>query len=117
MIARYWRGRVRSRDVEEYVEYVRRTGVAAHRSTPGNVGSMVLVHDEETEAEVVVVSLWVSLDAIRQFAGDEAERAVFYPEDERYLVAADPFARHYEVPAYALVPDPAGVTDGERRIS
>ena len=28
-----------------------------------------------------------------------ADRAVFYPEDERFLVEADPTVRHYEVEA------------------
>jgi hypothetical protein len=32
------------------------------------------------------MSLWDSLDAVRGFAGDDVEKAVFYPEDERFLV-------------------------------
>lgn len=31
------------------------------------------------------------------FAGDDYETAVFYPEDERFLVEADPKASHYVV--------------------
>jgi heme-degrading monooxygenase HmoA len=102
MIARYWRGRVRTEDTEAYAEYVRRTGVDAHRATTGNIGSMVLVHREEKETEIVVVSLWESIEAIRGFAGDDPEKAVFFPDDTRFLTAADPVVTHYEVPVFAL---------------
>ena len=39
--------------------------------------------------EFVTFSLWDSLDAIKAFAGDDYETAVFYPEDDRYLVERD----------------------------
>jgi hypothetical protein len=41
--------------------------------------------------------LWDSLDAVKAFAGDDHERAVFYPEDDRFLVDRDLTAKHYEV--------------------
>jgi heme-degrading monooxygenase HmoA len=53
------------------------------------------------KAEFVVTSLWASRDAIRVFAGDEIERAVFYPEDDRYLVDRETTVTHYEVVAGA----------------
>jgi hypothetical protein len=31
------------------------------------------------------------------FAGDDIDRAVFYPEDDRYLIAKEDTVRHYEV--------------------
>jgi hypothetical protein len=36
VIARIWRGAVRNEDAEEYVAYVRETGVEHYRSTPGD---------------------------------------------------------------------------------
>ena len=45
----------------------------------------------------MIVSLWDSMDAVRRFAGESPERAVFYPEDERFLVARDEQVTHYEV--------------------
>lgn len=102
MIARHWTGRVRTEDADDYANYVRRTGVAAHRATAGNLGSMVLIRIDQAEAEVVVISLWESLDAVRAFAGDDPETAVFFPEDERYLVSADQRVKHYDVPAHEI---------------
>jgi hypothetical protein len=39
------------------------------------------------------------MDAVRAFAGEDPERAVFYPEDERYLVERDLTVTHYDVVA------------------
>jgi hypothetical protein len=37
------------------------------------------------------------MEAVRRFAGDEPERAVFYPEDERFLIERDERVEHFEV--------------------
>lgn len=96
MIARIWFGKTRPEDADVYLDYLRRTGVAAFRSTPGNQGSMVLRRVGE-HADFVVVSFWESEDAIRRFAGEEIDRAVYYPEDERYLLEMTETLDHYEV--------------------
>ena len=44
-----------------------------------------------------MLTLWDSMDAIRRFAGDEPERARYYPEDSEYLLELEPFVEHYEV--------------------
>jgi heme-degrading monooxygenase HmoA len=50
-------------------------------------------------AHFVFVSLWDSLDAIRAFAGDDVEKARYYPEDADYLLELEPRVTHYEVVA------------------
>jgi heme-degrading monooxygenase HmoA len=98
MIARIWRGRVRSEDRAAYVDYIERTGMAEYRSTPGNQGAWMLARDlGDHRTEIVTLSFWSSRDAIRGFAGDDIERAVFYPEDDRYLVDRETTVTHYEV--------------------
>jgi hypothetical protein len=84
-------------DAERYVEYMRRTGLASLRATPGNLGVLALVRAKQNRAEHVVMSLWESEAAIRGFAGDEIGHAVFYPEDERFLVERDDHVDHFEV--------------------
>ena len=39
MIARMWRGWVRTELIDEYVDIVERTGMAGYRATPGNLGA------------------------------------------------------------------------------
>lgn len=99
MIARTWRGAVRAEDAEAYAEYIRATGIAEYEATPGNRGAYLLYRIEGDLAEVLTISFWDSLDAVRGFAGDDIGRAVFYPEDDRYLVDRDLSANHFVVAA------------------
>src|ERR1700693_2269366 len=67
-ILREWRAEIRRATSAAYVEYVRTTGIAEYRRTPGNLGAVVAVRDiDETRSEIVTLSWWTSLDAIRAF--------------------------------------------------
>lgn len=96
-IARLWFGSTRPEDSDAYVEYLERTGVAAHRATPGNRGSLVLRRPGEDRTEFLVLSLWESEDAILGFAGDDIERAIYFPEDDRFLIDRRDTIDHYEI--------------------
>ena len=55
---------------------------------------------ERREGEVthfITLTFWESLGAIRAFAGDELERAKYYPEDPSFLLEMPPYVDHYEV--------------------
>jgi heme-degrading monooxygenase HmoA len=97
MIARIWRGATRLEDAEEYVRYVERTGIEGYRSTPGNRGAWVMWRPAGERAEIVTMSLWESRADVEGFAGADIDRAVFYPEDDRYLVSRELTVEHYEV--------------------
>lgn len=99
MIARIWHGRLRAEEVDEYVAYVEETGIKAQRGTPGNLASMILTRGKKDEAEIVVLSLWESMEAVRAFAGQRPEIAVYYVQDAKYLLEFEPEVHHYEVPA------------------
>jgi heme-degrading monooxygenase HmoA len=97
MIARIWRGLTRESDKDSYFEYLQRTGLKEYASIPGNQGVWVLRRVSGSQAEFTLVSLWESWDAIKAFAGADYEKAVYYPEDERFLLHRDPHVTHYEV--------------------
>jgi heme-degrading monooxygenase HmoA len=97
MIARMWRGVIRAEDVPAYVAYVEETGVREYRETPGNRGAWTLTRVEGDRAEIIAFSLWESREAIEGFAGPDIEKAVYYPEDDRYLLERAATVRHYEV--------------------
>ena len=95
-VVRMWSGVVRTPDRDTYVEYVERTGMAAYRTTPGNLDAWLLTRDlGDGRTEITTVSRWESLETITRFAGADLENAVFYPEDDRYLVERDDRVRHY----------------------
>lgn len=100
MIARIWRGAVRQDDRDAYTEYMQQTGVAEYERTPGNRGVWMLRRDVDDRTEFVMFTLWDSLDAVKAFAGEQYEHAVFYPEDDRFLVDRDLTSTHFDVAAH-----------------
>lgn len=97
MIARTWRGWTSAADADRYVDYLNETGVKEYRETPGNRGVLVLRRIADDRAEFLLVSLWDTMDAVRAFAGDDVAVAVFYPEDDAFLVDRERHADHFEV--------------------
>lgn len=95
-VVRMWRGAVRTEDKDRYIDYVERTGMSEYRATPGNLDAWMLARDiDDGMTEIITVSRWDAMDSIRGFAGDDVERAVFYPEDDAFLVERDTTVRHY----------------------
>ena len=98
MIARTWRGWVRTQQAAAYVEYITGTGLSAYRTTPGNLGAQMWTADlGDGRTEIVTVSWWSSLADIEGFAGQDIGAAVFYPEDDDYLIGRETTVRHFEV--------------------
>ena len=97
MIARTWHGRVPAPKADQYHAYLRRTGLADYAATAGNRGVLVFSRTEGDVTHFVLTTLWDSVDAIRSFAGDDYERARYYPEDDAYLLEREPLVTHYEV--------------------
>ena len=97
-VARIWRGVIRTEDRDAYAAYLAETGIKEYRQTPGNQGAYILTRDlGDGRTEITTLSFWSSADSIRAFAGDDVSVAVFYPEDDRYLLERDLTVTHYEV--------------------
>jgi len=100
MIARMWRGWVRTDQADAYVEYISNTGLREYAETPGNLGCQMWTRDlGDGRSEVVTVSWWESRSAIVGFAGADIDVAVFYPEDDEYLVDRETTVSHFDVAA------------------
>lgn len=97
MIARTWRGWTAAADADRYVEYLLQTGVKEYRETPGNRGVFMLRRISDDRAEFLLVTLWDSMEAVRAFAGADERVAVFYPEDDAFLVDRERHADHFDV--------------------
>jgi heme-degrading monooxygenase HmoA len=97
MIARVWRGRTAADNAEAYAAFLERTGLSDYRATPGNRGVLALRRIEGQAAEFVLVSFWDSFEAIKGFAGEDIEKAVYYPEDEEFLLEKERNVSHYQV--------------------
>jgi heme-degrading monooxygenase HmoA len=85
MIARLWRATTRPGMGASYLDHLEETGLHDHRRTAGFRGAFVLRGDRKDASDFVILSLWSDLEAVRRFAGGDPGRAVYYPEDGRYL--------------------------------
>jgi heme-degrading monooxygenase HmoA len=64
---------------------------------PGNLSVHVLERREGDVTHFVTLTFWENLDAIRAFAGEDAEKAKYYPEDDAFLLEFEPRVVHYQV--------------------
>ena len=97
-ILREWRAEVARDKKEAYLNYVLQTGIAEYKSCSGNLGAAAAVRDiDEQRSEIVTLSWWTSFDAIRSFAGDDIDRAKYYPADDMYLLTRPETVIHYEM--------------------
>ena len=109
MIARMWRGWVRTELIDEYVDIVERTGMAGYRATPGNHGAQLLTRDlGGGRTELITLSWWTDLDAIRAFAGNDIEAPSTTPRTTPTCSTARPRARTSRSPRPAICPPPRG---------
>lgn len=97
MLARTWSGRTLTAKADAYSEFLKTKGIQDYLATPGNRGVLVLRRPLGEETEFLLVSLWDSEESIRAFAGDEMSKAIYYPEDDDFLLEFAPEASHYEL--------------------
>jgi hypothetical protein len=63
----------------------------------GNRGWLLLRRAAGDAVEFALVSFWHPMDAVRRYAGPDAERPKYYPEDEAYLIERPGRADLFEV--------------------
>jgi heme-degrading monooxygenase HmoA len=98
-----WRGWVRTEKAAQYRAYIEETGLSEYLKTPGNRGAQLLSRDlGDGRTEVVTLSWWSDLEDVKAFAGDDIDVAVYYPDDDEYLVQRESTVSHFTVSASAL---------------
>ena len=97
MIARIWKAETTPAGAPGYAEHLRAHVVPALRQVDGYAGAMLLERSTAGGVEVVVITLWRSLEAIRGFAGADLENAVVADEAAALLTTYDRRVRHYEL--------------------
>jgi heme-degrading monooxygenase HmoA len=98
MIARMWRGYAYNDDkANEYVSHFEHAVFPELIEIEGYCGAYVMKNARPNGVEVLVITLWKSMDAIHKFAGDNAGTAVVAPVVEEILQSFDKTVSHYEV--------------------
>ena len=97
MIARLWHGITPTAKADAYLEFLKARALPDYRATPGNLGAFVLRRIEGSTAHFTTLTHWESLEAIATFAGEDIERAKYYPEDQDFLLEFEPHVVHSEL--------------------
>src|SRR5689334_1807237 len=97
MIVRSWRGRAASpAGADSYARHLARDVLPRLKALPGYRGAQLLRRDRPGSIELVVLTSWDSLDAVRDFAGDAYEVAVVEPEARSLLASFDEHVEHFQ---------------------
>jgi heme-degrading monooxygenase HmoA len=97
VIARLWHGWAAPANADAYEELLRGDVLPGIRRIGGHRGAYLLRRDSGDEVEFVTITLFDSMDAVRAFAGDDAEAAVVPPAARALLSHFDERSVHYEI--------------------
>lgn len=97
MISRHWKGIAKPGHAEEYIHHLKADTFPKLASIPGFIRASILTRVVEDGTEFQIVTVWQSLDAIRAFAGANAEVAVVPPLVQQLMASYDSSVVHYEI--------------------
>ncbi|MFW9850318.1 MAG: antibiotic biosynthesis monooxygenase [Candidatus Thorarchaeota archaeon] len=99
MISRIWHGWTTRENADAYEGLLRKEIFRniANRSIKGYSGIHLLRRDIDDGVEFVTIMWFDSLDAVREFAGEEYETAVVPPEARKLLSRFEKTSSHYQV--------------------
>ena len=97
MIARIWHGTTKAEDYEEYTELMKTLAIPDYKSTLGFVDLKFLRRLENDIAHFTLITFWENLEVIKNFAGEDFEKAKYYTEDKKFLLEFEEKVTHFEV--------------------
>lgn len=104
MIARIWHGKTSIADYDTYTDFLKQKAIPDYQKTEGFRELSFLRNIENGEAHYILITYWENLEVIKNFAGQDFEKAKYYPEDKGYLLEFEEKVRHFEV--FASTPKP-----------
>ena len=96
MITRVWHGRTLLEQADAYLQFLLTIGTADYKKVRGNLSVRVWCKRDDDCAHFYTVTEWDSISSIKEFAGEQYEKAVYYPEDQGVLLEFEAHVAHYE---------------------
>lgn len=97
MIARIWHGKTSVENFDDYTAFLKKVAVPDYNKTDGFINLTFLKRLENNEGHFTLITFWENLDVIKNFAGEDFEKAKYYPEDDNFLLEFEEKVLHYEV--------------------
>ncbi len=101
MINRVWHGWTTRANANAYEKFLHDEMLPSMHRVKGFKGATLLrrdvdASDHSDEVEFVTITLFDSIDAVKEFAGQDYETAVVLPEARKLLTRFDARSAHYE---------------------
>jgi hypothetical protein len=93
-IVREWSGHVPADQADGFHEHLLRTGIAEAQATEGFVDSILLRRADGDRIRFTLLTQWVDMEAVRRYAGKDADAARVFPGDERFGLVPDRTVTH-----------------------
>jgi len=97
MIARIWHGRTRIEDFEEYTQFMKSKAIPDYKKTDGFVKLIFLKNTNGNIGHFKLITFWKNIEVIKNFAGEDYEKAKYYLEDKKFLLEFEEKVTHYKV--------------------
>jgi len=78
------------------LKFLMERGVPDYKRIPGNLSIQVWRRPDGDKVHFYTVTTWDSMDSIKKFAGDEVDKAKYYPEDTDFLLSPEAAVMHCE---------------------
>ena len=96
MITRVWHGRTSLQNADNYLHFLLHDGTKEYLQTGGNLSVKVWQHKAQDCCHFWTVTEWSNIEAIKDFAGEDYEKAKYYPQDDGILLEFEETVNHYE---------------------
>jgi heme-degrading monooxygenase HmoA len=97
MIIRTWHGRTRLSDANAYESFMKTRAAPDYGSVDGLQQLFFTRRDEGDISHFLLITVWDSIEAVKNFAGDDPSVAKYYPEDEKYLLEKEAHSLNHQV--------------------
>ena len=97
MIARIWKGKTKIEHLKAYTDFMKVRAIPDYSLVNGFIKLTFLRRTDRNYAYFDLITFWENMDVIKGFAGDDFEKAKYYPEDKNYLVDFPERVTHYDV--------------------
>lgn len=97
MISRNWTGLCKKESASDYILHLRKDTFRKIKTINGFIRASILKREVSDGIEFLIVTEWQSLDAIKQFAGEDHDTAVVPPTVQEMMVRYDEKVKHYDI--------------------
>ncbi|MEO7766612.1 MAG: hypothetical protein ABIS01_04270 [Ferruginibacter sp.] len=99
MIERHWKGIAKAEEADNYIQHLIKETFPKVSVMDGFKRASILRKTTDTGIEFLIITVWESIEAIMQFAGETADIAVVPLIVQKMMIAYDLNVSHYEIVA------------------